>query len=111
MMSPADPFIVTAAAAAAALSAALIAAVVGHGVLRPLLEARGIAPWTLRDSVGSLLLVLIGSALVAGAAVAAATAAVLSAPLGAGRGVLCLALLLAGALMMRLGLLALRKLT
>jgi hypothetical protein len=111
MMHPAVLFL----ALVAAVVAMSIAVAVGHGVLKPLCEARGITPWTLRDSVGSLMLVLIGSGLLAGslsALVAARltdTANVFSVPLLFY--VLCLALPLIGALMMRLGLLALRKLT
>jgi hypothetical protein len=43
---------------------ALVAGLVGHGVLRPLLEARGVSPWTVRDSLGSMPLILLGSLLV-----------------------------------------------
>lgn len=89
----------------------MLCAIVAHGILRPLLEARGITPWTVRDSLGSLPLVLIGSALTAGAAVylvhLMSDASSARLPVR----VLCLALLCAGLLMVRLGLLALRKLT
>lgn len=45
---------------------ATLAGMIGHGVLRPLLEARGVTPWTLKDSLGSMPLILIGSAMVGG---------------------------------------------
>lgn len=93
------------------LAAAVLCAIVAHGILRPLLEARGITPWTVRDSLGSLPVVLIGSTLTAGAAVylvhLMGDAPSARLPVR----VLCLALLCAGLLMVRLGLLALRKLT
>jgi hypothetical protein len=96
--------------AMAAAGAMLVAVVVGHGILRPLLEARGITPWTLRDSVGSLMLVILGSGLFAAALGAVVVNRVRRGDFGL-FDVLCLAAFAAGALMMRLGLLALRKLT
>jgi len=99
-----------AAGGAAALIAAVIAATIAHGALRPLLEARGVAPWTVRDTLGSTPLVVLGAALSAGSVTASATlVAMASVPVWSH--VLCLALLAAGALALRLGLLALRKLT
>jgi hypothetical protein len=88
-----------------ALTSAVMAVVVAHGILRPLLEARGVSPWRWRDTLGSTPLVTIGSAIVS----ASATQVVLSAAWQSR--VLCLALLAAGALTLRLGLLAVRKLT
>ncbi|HEY0931145.1 MAG TPA: hypothetical protein VGE27_14590 [Gemmatimonas sp.] len=96
------------AALTGALLVAVLSAAVAHGVLRPLLEARGIVPWTLRDSLGSLPLVIAGSALATGSAVYLA-GQWFSADFMVR--VLCLALLCAGLLTVRLGLLALRKLT
>ena len=103
---------------------ACVAGTVGHGVLRPLLEARGVAPWRLRDSLGSLPLVLSGSAMIgAGAAVVmgwlfGACGGIMSAAVGTApsRATVATAVggtaaLLVGALMLRLGLLALSKLT
>mgnify|MGYP006972389751 CR=1 FL=1 len=91
-------------------SAMLVAAAVGHGVLRPLLEARGVRPWTVRDSVGSLMLVILGSGVFGGGLAGVGIGWVVHSAVGM-FDVLCLAALAAGALMMRLGLLALRKLT
>jgi hypothetical protein len=96
--------------AVAAAGAMLVSVLVGHGILRPLLEARGIRPWTLRDSVGSLMLVMLGSGLFAAALAALVTCRVVRSDFGL-FDVLCLAAFAAGALMMHLGLLALRKLT
>lgn len=107
----ADPLV---GAGLAALLGAIVCAAVAHGILRPLLEARGVVPWTVRDSLGSLPLVLVGSALSVGAAFylvlqrlapsVASHAAVLPS-VAAG------VLLLVGLSTLRLGLLALRKLT
>lgn len=91
-------------------SAMFVAAAVGHGVLRPLLEARGIRPWTVRDSVGALMLVILGSGILGGGLAGVSIGWVVRSA-GGMFDVLCLAALAAGALMMRLGLLALRKLT
>lgn len=88
-----------------ALTSAVISLAVSHGALRPLLEARGVVPWRLRDSLGATPLVTIGSAVVSGSV----THAILNAAWQPR--VLCLALLAAGVLTLRLGLLALRKLT
>jgi len=96
------------AALAGALVAAVLSVIIAHGVLRPLLEARGVVPWTVRDTLGSLPLVMIGSALTTGSAVYLA-GRIFSANLPLH--VLCLALLLAGLLTVRFGLLGLRKLT
>lgn len=96
-------------ALAGGLAAAMLCVIVAHGILRPLLEARGITPWTVRDSLGSLPLVLIGSALTVGTTIYLVVGDPASARLPVR--VLCLALLCAGLLMVRLGLLALRKLT
>jgi hypothetical protein len=95
----------------AAVMSMLLTGAVGHGILRPLLEARGIAPWRLRDSLGSLLLVLLGAGVLGGTAVGTALwhgseKSSLGVP-----DLLSLALLSGGALMVRLGLLSLRKLT
>jgi hypothetical protein len=96
------------AAIAGAVIAAALSAMVAHGILRPLLEARGIVPWTVRDSLGSIPLVIFGSALAAGSAIYGAGWLFSAEPMVR---VLCLALLCAGLLAVRLGLLALRKLT
>lgn len=91
--------------AVAAFTSAALALVIAHGTLRPLLEARGVAPWRWRDTLGSTTLVTLGSAVISGSA----TQAVLNATWWPR--VLCLALLAAGVLTLRLGVLALRKLT
>lgn len=99
----------------AGVTGALIAVIVAHGVLRPLLEARGITPWRFRDSLGSTPLVVIGSGITSASLVALVLMVAAAALLGVNAGwwlrVLCLALLAAGVLTLRLGLLALRKLT
>lgn len=97
----------------AAVTCALISGIVGHGVLRPLLEARGIAPWTLRDSIGALPLVLLGSAAF-GAGVERLAGWLFGAwgvIIPAAGALVALLLIVIGLLMLRLGLLALRKLT
>ncbi len=96
--------------AGSALLASLIAGMVGHGVLRPLLEARGITPWRLRDSLGSLPLVLIGSGLMGGTAALLAAWGVTRCTVALSVLVTASALVVGGVLLMRLGLLALRKL-
>lgn len=93
----------------------IVTAIVAHGILRPLLEARGIAPWRFRDSLGSTPLVTLGSGMTSAAVMALALMAVAATLAGVNAlwwiRVLCLALLAAGVLTLRLGLLALRKLT
>lgn len=102
-----------AAAIVASAMCALVAGVVGHGVLRPMMEARDVSPWAVRDSLGSMPLVLIGAALI-GASGAVGSGwlwcvreAIIPTVLVVAAGVL----FLLGLLMLRLGLLALRKLT
>lgn len=92
------------------LLVAFLIGLVAHGILKPLLEARGVNPWTLRDTLGATPLVLIGGALVGGGAtvltIAGATGCTLL-------GVVTFAVsvkMVIGLGMLRLGLLALRKL-
>lgn len=102
-----------AAAIVAALACALVAVVVGHGILRPMLKSRGVSPWTVRDTLGSTPLVVFGAAAI-GAAAALASGwlwCVCEAIIPTVLGVIAGALFLLGLLMLRLGLLALRKLT
>lgn len=104
---------VAAAAIVASAVCAMVAGIVGHGVLRPMLEARGVAPWTVRDSVGSMPLVMIGAALI-GASGALASGwlwCVCDAIIPTALVVVAGSLFLLGLSMLRLGLLALRKLT
>ena len=89
---------------------AFVAGTVGHGVLRPLMEARGVSPWRLKDSAGSLPLVLIGAALMGGAAAVFAAWGVTGCDAAGWAVVALCAAIICGVLMMRLGLLALRKL-
>lgn len=93
-----------------AVVAALLALGILHGVLRPFMHARGVQPWTLRDTLGSTVLVTMGAALVgAGSTLAIARFA---ADLASTSDVLVAFVLMgAGAVAVRLGLLALRKLT
>lgn len=93
-----------------AVLASLIAGMVGHGVLCPLLEARGIMPWRLRDSLGSLPLVLIGSGLMGGTAALLAAWALTRCAVSLWMIVTAIAVVVGGVLLIRLGLLALRKL-
>ena len=92
------------------LLTALIAGMVGHGALRPLMEARGVSPWRLRDSLGALTLVLIGSACVGGASSAFAVWGVARCSVAGWSVTVVSAAIVLGILMLRLGLLALRKL-
>ena len=100
-----------AAATLMAVLGACIAGAVGHGVLRPLLEARGVSPWRVRDSLGSLPLVLIGGALLSGAVAWLSMQLVMPCvfgwPLVAG----VVIVVCAAVMMMRLGIHALRKLS
>jgi hypothetical protein len=56
------PQVVIVGAVLAAVLAMVLAVTVLHGVLRPVMIARGVTPWRLRDSVGAAPLVLAGSA-------------------------------------------------
>ena len=98
----------------AAVLAKVITAMVAHGCLRPLMEARGVSPWRVRDSFGAIPLLAAGSAIAAGAAVYGVIATLVPCPTALRDGVmvrvLCLGLLATGLLMIRLGTLALRKL-
>ena len=73
------------------------------------MHARGVSPWTLRDTVGSSMLVIIGSA-IGGAGVALVIVATLVTPSYI-TAAIAFALVAMAALSIRLGLLALRKLT
>jgi len=92
---------------------ALISMVVAHGTMKPLMQARGVSPWTLRDTIGSTMLVTIGAALEGSSAVLLGAVVVgLPGELSLTTTLILLALLAApGALCLRLGLIALRKLT
>lgn len=101
--------------AAAGVGAALLALTVAHALLRTFLESRGVHPWTLRDTVGATPVLLLGAWLLGAAAGLLVPAG--HGALGAGcampQGAILLALALAalGGVALRLGLLALRKLT
>lgn len=88
----------------------LVAGAVGHGVLQPLLEGRGIRPWRLRDSLGAMPLTIVGSGLAGGSAAAAVGWLLTACAIDREVAVLVSVVFLAGVLSMRLGLLALRKL-
>lgn len=101
-------------AATAALLAVLVIGAVAHGILRIFLEARGVRPWTLSDSLGSLPLVLIGTLLTFMGAMLLANPA--NSPVSAAGNtpivhLVLLALVLAGLFLIRLGIFALKKLT
>ena len=96
----------------ASVVCALVAGMVGHGVLRPLLEARGVTPWRVHDSLGALPLVLIGSALIGGgAALVGWLFGVCGGIISPAVGAAAVVAVLVGVFVLRLGLLALRKLT
>jgi hypothetical protein len=100
----------TVAAGGVGLAMAMLAGLIGHGILRPLLEARGVAPWTLRDSLGSTPLILIGS-FVLGAATAFFLAhGITKCTIGVPIMALLSASIVISVLVVRLGLIALRKL-
>ena len=92
----------------------MVAALVGHGVLKPMLEARGVVPWTRRDSLGALPLVMIGAAATGVGAMLLADwlfgvcGDIITPAVNVGAGTVAL---FAGLFTLRLGLLALRKLT
>ncbi len=101
-------------AATAALLAVLVTWAVAHGILRIFLEARGVRPWTRRDSLGSLPLVLIGTLLTFLAGMLLANPANSAVPAAGNTPVIrlvLLALLLVGLFLIRLGIFALKKLT
>lgn len=100
----------TFAAIGLGLVVVLIAGVIGHGVLRPLLEARGVTPWTVRDSIGSMPLVLLGSGLMGACSAVFLALNVVKCP-DSGFYLLLLSLgIVVGFAMIKLGLIALRKL-
>lgn len=101
---------ITAVAISMGVLVALLAGCVAHGVLRPLMEARGVTPWLVRDSVGALPLVLIGAALVGGSASVFAMAGAMSCVLETMIVIAISVKMIFGIAMLRLGLLALRKL-
>ena len=106
-----------AAIAIGAFTGATISLVITHGLLRNFMEARGIAPWKVRDSVGSSMLVTVGAALISCAAVLAVLVVIRSPTVAPttestlGTTIAISVLALGGSLCLRLGLLALRKLT
>lgn len=88
-----------------------VAGMVGHGVLRSFLEARGVAPWSLLDSLGSMGLVMLGTGVIGGSGGLLALWGISGCDV-AGWSVVCASgLLVCGVVMTRLGLHALRKLT
>ena len=88
-----------------------VAGMVGHGILRPLLEARGVAPWRLRDSLGSMPLVLLGSGVIGGTGMLLGLWGVTGCHVSGASVALTSAALVVGTVMTRLGLHALRKLS
>jgi hypothetical protein len=105
-----SPSILTLTACSAALLAMVLVAAIGHGLIRPLLEQRGITTWGLMDTVGAMPLVLMGAATIVGTAAVLLVLLATECPPGAvgvGGSVVLVAV---GALWVRLGLHALRKL-
>ena len=94
-----------------ALLVMFVAGMVGHGILRPLLEARGVSPWRVRDSLGSMPLVLLGSGLIGGTGTLLGVWGVTDCGVAGWAVALTSVLLISGTVMVRLGLLALRKLS
>lgn len=100
--------------AGGALLLAIVAGMIGHSILRTFLEARGVEPWGVLDSLNAMPLVLLGAAAVGAAATLTATAIILPCtdygestfPITAS-----VVLVVSGLLMLRLGLLAVRRLT
>ena len=107
--------VATVTALIAAVLAWLIALTISHAILRTFLEARGVEPWTRRDSALATPLVTFGAALATGTVTYLTIATIMPCPVGIGHAaatrVISLGLLIAGAVILRLGLLALRKLT
>lgn len=101
------------ASSSGALAGMVIAAAVAHGVMQHFLEARGVSPWSARDSIGALPVVLAGAGML-GAAFALMVVAIpeqdAAIPVAGTLGV-ALPLAFVGAIVLRLGLLELRKLT
>ncbi len=92
----------------AAILTAILGGVIAHGILGPLLEARGVRPWNLSDSLASIPLILLGSAMAVGCAVYLTSTFTFTSYRAR---VICLVLFLAGLFMVRLGILSLRKLS
>jgi hypothetical protein len=99
----------------AAAMTTLLVLYVAHGAMRTFLEARGVAPWSTRDTVFAIPLVLGGAALAAGSVAYLTVATVVPCPIGTTDmrmiRVLSLGLLAAALLMVWLGVRAIRKLT
>ena len=90
--------------------AVLLCLATAHGLLRTFMHARGVSPWSLRDTLGSIPLLLFGSAS-AGMSITVAVLAVSGMSPGRILTAFAAAFVVAGLLAIRLGLLALRKLT
>ena len=88
-----------------------VAGMVGHGILRPLVEARGVTPWRLRDSLGSMPTVLIGSGLLGGTGMLLATWGATGCDVAGWKVAVAGGLVVAATIMMRVGIIALRKLS
>ena len=93
---------------AGALLGALLALVIGHAVIKAMMETRGVSPWGKRDSLGAMPLLLLG-AMMLGAAAALATVTTLARcePTVA---IMLLLPVAAGLALLRFGTLALRRL-
>ena len=94
-----------------AATSVLLCFAIAHGVLRTFMHARGVEPWTMADTLGSTLLLSLGSALVGAAAMIIALLLSGLLPTSAAMLAATFVLVVPGALCLRLGLLALRKLT
>lgn len=92
------------------LLVAAVAGMVGHGVLRPMLEARGVTPWSIRDSLGSMPLVLIGAAMIGGSSACFFAWTLMPCVFSGVKITIVGVIMVWGVTLVRLGLVALRKL-
>lgn len=92
--------------------AGFLAITLVHGTLQPFLEARGVRPWTLLDTIASIPLVITGAAGVGAVGAVALQLVQLSPRHGVGTAIVALAAgFSVSLLLIWLGLRALRKLT
>ncbi|HYW30202.1 MAG TPA: hypothetical protein VE869_01765 [Gemmatimonas sp.] len=93
---------------------ATLAAVIGHSILQTFLEARGVVPWSLFDSLTSLPLLLLGAGAIGAAVTLAAGLYLLACPGFQHRSALFIlggTAALGGLALLRAGLLGVRRLT
>ena len=93
-----------------AASTSVLCVLIAHGILKPLLQSRGIKSWSFADTLGSTVLLTAGSALV-GAATTLVALIVGGLDADGTRVATAATLTVIGAAMARFGLLSLRKLS